>query len=80
MQNPFVKLVNKTEEDPAQDHTNLIPSVELISTSEKEKRLNELKEWKRQVEAGMAMEHHSDDPEQLERINAEINKLEQALR
>ena len=75
MENPFVKLAKK-EEGSMDDNSELSPSAEPMTSEEKQKRLAELRQWKSEVEGGMKMEPHRDDPEMLDRINEEIKKLE----
>lgn len=78
MYNPFVKLV-KEGEDPSTEETGdeLLHREERTSPDDKEKELTRLREWRAQVEAGMKSEPHSDDPEQLDKIDELIRKIEQ---
>lgn len=76
MNNPFVKLVREGEA-MEEDNGELVPSAEPMTPEEKQNRLEELKEWRRQVEVGLSQESHPDDAEQLEKIDELIKKLEQ---
>lgn len=61
MENPFKKLFSGSAEREQAD---------------KAKQLEELREWRKQVEMGMQMETTRGDAEQLERIDAQIAELE----
>lgn len=73
MENPFLKLANSEEIVESEDSTREEP----MTLEDKEKRLADLREWKMQVETGMRDDPHSDDPEQLEKIDELIRKIEQ---
>ena len=77
MENPFAKLVREGEEDSSGDYTRLTQSAEKMTSEDRQKRIGELKEWKKQVEAGMGMDPVSDDVEKIDMIDKEIHRLEQ---
>lgn len=68
MKNPFETISHEDSE--------LAPP-KRMEPAEREKRLIELREWKKQVEVGASMERVKDDAERIDKIDEEIRKLEQ---
>ena len=61
-----------------EDELELIPSTESITPEDKQKRLAELREWRRQIEVESSPVTGQDEIEQIDKIEEEIRKLEQS--